>query len=95
MKQTNYSNKRVITLLIQFNGLLFKITKLKLKNRQALGLLAEALQINRQILFLLRNRRIGVDFVKQIAVVLISFVKEAVSKWLFRYQFAALKGSHN
>lgn len=84
------NSKRVITLLIQFNELLLKITKLKTKNQQALGLLAEALQINKQMLSFLRDNKISVDFVRQTGIVVISFIKEVVSKWLFRYQLTPL-----
>lgn len=91
MQQINdLNNKRVIALLVNFNELLLKITKLKLKNRQALGLLADALQINKQMLSLLRNNKTNIDFVKQIIVVIISFVRDTVSKWLFRYKLTPL-----
>lgn len=89
MKYTH--SKRVITLLIQLNELLIKITKLKIKNRQALGLLAETLQINKQMLFLLKSHKINPGFVKEIVVIIIAFVKDVISKWLFRYKLTPLK----
>ncbi|MCG2719877.1 MAG: hypothetical protein L6266_04060 [Nanoarchaeota archaeon] len=88
MKYTN--KQRVMTLLINFNKLLLKITKLKIKNRQALGLLAEALKINNQILSLLKESKVSVNFVKETTVVVISIIKEIISKWLFRYKLMPL-----
>ncbi len=80
---------RVITLLINFNRLMSKILRLKIEDKQALGLLAEALQINKQILSLLKDDRISLEFVRQAFSLVLIFVKEMVSKWL-RYNLAPL-----
>lgn len=86
-KQHSSKNKkdRVIALLITFNRMTHKALRLKIKDKQALGLLAEAMQINKQILSLYKDSKISLEFVRQIFSVISVFVKEIVSKWLFRY----------
>jgi len=81
------TNKKdgVITLLILFNKLLLKVMRLKIKDRQALGLLTEAFQINKQILSLIKDNKTSLWFVRQIFSVLIVLIKELISKWLSRY----------
>jgi hypothetical protein len=87
MKHNNSDNKkdRVITLLINFNRMTHRVLRLKIKDGQALGLLAEAMQINKQMLSLFKDNRISLEFVRQIFSVISVFVKEVVSKWLSRY----------
>ena len=86
-KQHSSKNKkdRVIALLITFNRMTHKVLRLKIKDKQALGLLAEAMQINKQILSLIKDNKISLEFVRQIFAIISVFVKEIVSKWLFRY----------
>lgn len=87
IKHNNSVNKkdRVIALLITFNRMTHKVLRLKIKDKQALGLLAEAMQINKQMLSLYKDNRISLEFVRQTFAVISVFVKEIVSKWLFRY----------
>lgn len=85
-----HSKKEVINLLISFNKLTSKAMKLKTKDKQALGLLAEALQINKQILSLLKDNKISLEFVRQTFFVILGILKEIVSKWLFRYLLTPL-----
>ena len=87
MKNTK---NRVITLLIIFNSLVSKILKMKIEDKQALGLLADALQINKQILSLSKDNKIGLEFVRQIFYLISIFVKEIISKWLSRYNLIPL-----
>ena len=82
--------ERVITLLTNFNRLTLKVMKLKVKDRQALGLLAEAMQINKQMLSLAKDNKISLEFVRQTFSVIAAVVKETVSKWLFRYNLTPL-----
>ena len=82
--------ERVITLLTNFNRLALKVMKLKIKDRQALGLLTDAVQINKQILSLFKDKKISLEFVKQTFSVIAIVMKEAVSKWLFRYNLTPL-----
>lgn len=90
MKNSNNNKKdRVITLLINFNRLTSKVLRLKVKDKQALGLLAEALQINKQILSLAKDNKISLEFVRQTFSLISIFVKEVVSKWL-RYNLTPL-----
>jgi len=86
MNKQRSKNKedRVIALLITFNRMTQKVLRLKIKDRQALGLLAEAMQINKQMLSLIKDNKISLEFVRQIFAVISVFVKEIVSKWLFR-----------
>jgi len=86
-KQHSSKNKkdRVIALLITFNRMTHKVLRLKIKDKQALGLLAEAMQINKQMLSLIKDNKISLEFVRQIFAIISIFVKEIVSKWLFRY----------
>jgi hypothetical protein len=86
-KQHSSKNKkdRVIALLITFNRMTHKVLRLKIKDKQALGLLAEAMQINKQMLSLIKDNKISLEFVRQIFAIISVFVKEIVSKWLFRY----------
>lgn len=84
------SKDRVITLLISFNRLVHRIMKLKVKDKQALGLLADALQINKQMLTLMRKEKISFEFVRQTFSLIIEVAKETVSKWLFRYNLTPL-----
>ena len=86
MNKQRSKNKedRVIALLITFNRMTQKVLRLKIKDRQALGLLAEAMQINKQMLSLIKDNKISLGFVRQIFAVISVFVKEIVSKWLFR-----------
>ena len=77
--------ERVIALLIYFNRLILRITRLKLRDRQALGLLAEAMQINKQMLSLLKEDKISLLFVRQTFSVILQILIDIVSKWLFRY----------
>lgn len=86
-KQHSSKNKkdRVIALLITFNRMTHKVLGLKIKDKQALGLLAEAMQINKQMLSLIKDNKISLEFVRQIFAIISVFVKEIVSKWLFRY----------
>jgi len=91
---SNNKNERVITLLINFNRLASKALRLKVKNRQALGLLAETLQINKQILSLAKDNRISLEFVRQIFSLMSAFMKEIVSKWL-RYYLMPLLAIEN
>ena len=79
------SKNEVIKLLISFNKLTSRVMKLKIKDKQALGLLAEAMQINKQMLSLIKDNKISLEFVRQIFAIISVFVKEIVSKWLFRY----------
>lgn len=93
MKKNNSSDDkkdRVITLLTNFNRLALKVMKLKVKDRQALGLLAEAIQINKQMLFLAKDNKISLEFVRQTFSVIATVAKETVSKWLFRYNLTPL-----
>lgn len=87
MMQHNLENRKdvVIALLITFNQMTHKVLRLKIKNKQALGLLAEAMQINKQMLSLVKDNKISLEFVKQIFAIISVFAKEIVSKWLFRY----------
>lgn len=97
MKKENSSNNkknRVIILLISFNRLTSKVLRLKVKDKQALGLLAEALQINKQILSLVKDSKISLEFVKQIFFLVSVFIKEIVSKWL-RYNLTPLLAVEN
>lgn len=86
-KQHSSKNKkdRVIALLITFNRMTHKVLRLKIEDKQALGLLAEAMQINKQMLSLIKDNKISLEFVRQIFAIISVFVKEIVSKWLFRY----------
>lgn len=84
----------VIALLTNFNRLTSKILRLKVKDEQALGLLAEALQINKQILSLAKDNKISLEFVKQTFSLMLVFVKEIVSKWL-RYNLTPLLAIRN
>ena len=86
-KQHSSKNKkdRVIALLITFNRMTHKVLRLKIKDKQALGLLTEAMQINKQMLSLIKDNKISLEFVRQIFAIISVFVKEIVSKWLFRY----------
>lgn len=86
-KHNGSKNKkdRVIALLITFNRMTHKVLRLKIKDKQALGLLAEAMQINKQMLSLIKDNKISLEFVRQIFAIISIFVKEIVSKWLFRY----------
>lgn len=85
-QQSLINNKdRVITLLITMNQMTRKVLRLKIKDRQALGLLAEAMQINKQMLSLIKDNKISLEYVRQIFAIISFFVKEIVSKWLFRY----------
>ena len=86
----NSKKDRVVALLISFNRLISKILKLKVKDKQALGLLAEALQINKQMLLLAKDNKISLEFVRQTFSVISVFVKEIVSKWLSRYYLTPL-----
>ena len=93
MKKHNSSDDkkdRVITLLTNFNRLALKAMKLKVKDRQALGLLAEAIQINKQMLSLAKDNKISLEFVRQTFSVIAAVAKETVSKWLFRYNLTPL-----
>ena len=94
MKKHNNSSDdkkdRVITLLTNFNRLTLRVMKLKVKDRQALGLLAEAMQINKQMLSLVKDNKISFEFVRQTFSVIAAVVKETVSKWLFRYNLTPL-----
>ncbi len=85
---------RVITLLISFNRLNSRILRLKIEDKQALGLLAEALQINKQILSLVKDNKISLEFVKQVFYLISIFIKEIVSKWL-RYNLTPLLAIQN
>lgn len=90
MKNSNSNKKdKVIDLLISFNRLTFKVLRLKVKDKQALGLLAEAIQINKQILSLFKDDKISLEFVRQTFSLILFFVKEVVSKWL-RYNLTPL-----
>lgn len=86
---SNSKKDRVITLLISFNRLTSKVLRLEIKDKQALGLLAEALQINKQILSLAKDNKISLEFVRQTFSLISIFVKEVVSKWL-RYNLTPL-----
>lgn len=90
----NNRKDRVIALLTNFNRLTSKILRLKVKDEQALGLLAEALQINKQILSLAKDNKISLEFVKQTFYLILIFVKEIVSKWL-RYNLTPLLAVQN
>jgi len=85
-----HSKNEVIKLLISFNKLTSKVMKLKIKDKQALGLLAEAMQINKQMLSLLKDNKISLEFVRQTFAVISGILKEIVSKWLFRYPLTPL-----
>lgn len=85
-----HSKKEVINLLISFNKITVKVMKLKLRNKQALGLLTEAVQINKQMLSLIRDDKISLEFVRQTFSVISGILKEIVSKGLFRYKLIAL-----
>lgn len=91
-KNKNPLNKKdkVVVLLISFNRLISKILRLKVKDEQALGLLAEALQINRQMLSSIKDNKISLEFVRQTFLIISVFVKEIVSKWLSRYYLTPL-----
>lgn len=84
------SKKEVVNLLISFNKLTASVVKLRIKDRQALGLLTEAVQINKQMLSLLRDNKISMEFARQTFSVISGILKEIVSKWLFRYQIIIL-----
>jgi len=84
-KDKNANKNKVIVLLIAFNQMTNNVLRLKIKDRQALGLLAEAMQINKKILSLVKDDKISLEFVRQIFTVLSVFVKEILGKWLFRY----------
>jgi len=43
------------------------------------------MQINKQMLSLYKDSKISLEFVRQTFAVISVFVKEIVSKWLFRY----------
>ena len=86
----NSKKNRVVVLLISFNRLISKILKLKVKDKQALGLLAEALQINKQMLSLAKDNKISLEFVRQTFSIKSVFVKEIVSKWLSRCYLSPL-----
>jgi len=88
MKDNNRKD-RVIALLIIFNRLISKVLRLKVKDKQALGLLAEALQINKQILSLIKDNKISLEFVRQTFSLISVLMKEIVSKWL-RYHLTPL-----
>jgi len=95
MKKSNNNKKdRVIALLINFNRLTSKVLRLKVKDKQALGLLAEALQINKQILSLSKDNKISLEFVRQTFSLISIFTKEMVSKWL-RYNLTPFIGDEN
>lgn len=74
---------RVISLLIKLNRLIAKINKLKIK-KGAPDLLADALAINEGLLTLLRDGKTDLGFVKEVFLIVLAFVKDVVSKWLFR-----------
>jgi len=76
---------RIVVLLTAFNRMTSKVLRLKIKDTQALGLLAEAMQINKQMLSLFKDDKISLEFVRQMFTIISVFVKEIVSKWLFRY----------
>jgi len=88
MEKLHDKKDRVIALLITFNQMTQKVLRLKTKNRQALGLLAEAMQINKQMLSLVKDNKISLEFVRQIFAVISVLAKEIISKWLFRYNLA-------
>ena len=90
MKHKPEDKNRVIALLILFNRMISKILRLKVKDKQTLGLLADAMQINKQILSLTKGNKISLEFVRQTYVILVSFVKDVVSKWLLRYNLTPL-----
>ena len=90
----NNRKDRVITLLTNFNRLTSKVLRLKIKDEQALGLLAEALQINKQILSLAKDNKISLEFVKQVFYLISIFIREIVSKWL-RYNLTPLLAIQN
>lgn len=85
-----HTKNEVVNLLISFNKLTDLVIKLKIKDKQALGLLTEAVQINKQILSLLRDDKISMEFARQTFSVISGILKEIVSKWLFRYQIITL-----
>lgn len=85
-----HSKNEVVNLLISFNKLTASVVKLKIKDKQALGLLTEAVQINKQILSLLGDNKISLEFARQTFSVISGILKEIVSKWLFRYQIITL-----
>lgn len=89
MKNSNTNKSSVIALLTNFNRLVSKILRLKVKDTQALGLLAEALQINKQILSLSKSNKISLEFVKQTFSLISMLVKDIVSKWL-RYKLTPI-----
>ena len=90
MTHTPVDKNGVITLLILFNRMIFKILRLKVKDKQALGLLADAMRINKQILSLIKGNKISLEFVRQTYIVLVAFVRDVVSKWLLRYYLTPL-----
>ncbi len=90
----NNRKDRVIALLTNFNRLTSKVLRLKIKDEQALGLLAEALQINKQILSLAKDNKISLEFVKQVFYLISIFIREIVSKWL-RYNLTPLLAIQN
>lgn len=79
---------RVTTLLTSSNGLIEKVIKLGIEDRQALGLLTEVLQINKQLLLEIRKEKISLEFVKQLLPIIITILKEILGGWLSRYQIS-------
>lgn len=82
--------KKIIVLISKFNRLTLKITRLKIEDKQALGLLTEAMQINSQMLSLLASddSRIDWGFVRQVILWILMVAKEEIGKWLSRYRFS-------
>ncbi|MCK9438528.1 hypothetical protein M0Q39_00405 [Patescibacteria group bacterium] len=83
--KNSYKQDKVIALLITFNQITKQVLRLKIKDKQALGLLADAMQINKQLLSLIKNNKTSLEFVRQTFTIISIILKEVVSKWLFRY----------
>lgn len=88
---TKLERKKVINLLSDFNKIILRIMKMKLDNTQALGLLTNAMQINKELVEILKTKkRVDMQFVRQTISIIATFVNEIVSKWLFRYLLSPL-----
>jgi len=82
-------NNRVVSLLVKLNNLLTKIMKFKANSRVP-GLLADALAINRELLKLIETENVNMGFVKEVFIIILTFVKDVIGKWLSRCKLTPL-----
>jgi hypothetical protein len=80
------TKKEVIALLSDFNESAYQLIRTKSMDKQTLGLLAKAIRINRRMVKLLNQDKLGIEFVRQGIPLTLFMIKELFSKWLSRYQ---------